>query len=99
MVNRFYIVFLTNRKAHKSKNNLDKPKVYSSNLLNVLMIAFSDLNGQDELIEVIWRDLYNQGLHRTPELRSSLTNEGLLAPRTSRLGEEFLNYISTPVIG
>jgi hypothetical protein len=74
------------------------PSLYMGNLFSVLKSAFPALQGQDELVDVIWRDLHDNGLHRTGDLKTTMTGDGLLANRTSELGKDFLRFISPPTI-
>jgi hypothetical protein len=67
-------------------------------LARVWVDAFPDLSGQQELLDVIWRDLHSNGFHNTSTLRRSMTGDGLLQDRTTQLGKEFLNFISSPEV-
>lgn len=72
------------------------PNLYMGSLFRILQTAYPDLHGQDELADVIWRDLHDNGLHRTTDLKTTMLGDDLLANRTSELGKEFIHFISPP---
>ena len=72
------------------------PNSFMGSLSRVLISAFPPLSGQQELLDVIWRDLHDNGLHNTSGLMTMMTGDGLLANRTTPLGQEFLKFISSP---
>ena len=71
------------------------PNFMMGNLSSVLTNAFPPLSGQQELLDVIWRDLHDNGFHNTSGLMTTMSGNGLLANRTTQLGQEFLKFIST----
>lgn len=71
------------------------PRLLMGSLSSVLKSAFPPLSGQQELLDVIWRDLHDNGLHNTGGLMTTMSGDGLLANRTTQLGKEFLRFIST----
>ena len=72
------------------------PSFLMGSLSSVLINAFPPLSGQQELLDVIWRDLHDNGLHNTGGLMTTMSGNGLLANRTTQLGQELLKFISTP---
>jgi hypothetical protein len=72
------------------------PSFYMGSLSSVLTTAFPPLSGQQELVDVIWRDLHDNGFHNTSGLMTTMSGNGLLANRTTQLGQEFLKFISSP---
>jgi hypothetical protein len=72
------------------------PNFMMGSLSSILTNAFPPLSGQQELLDVIWRDLHDNGLHNTSGLMTTMSGNGLLANRTTQLGQEFLKFISTP---
>ena len=72
------------------------PNFMMGSLSSVLTNAFPPLSGQQELLDVIWRDLHDNGFHNTSGLMTTMSGNGLLANRTTQLGQEFLKFISTP---
>lgn len=76
------------------KNGKSLPSYMSAGLSNVLEEAYPELNGKRELYDLIWDDLSRSGLHKTSGLHNSMTGSGLLVPRTTPLGKEFLEFIT-----
>ena len=72
------------------------PSFMMGSLSSVLINTFPPLNGQQELLDVIWRDLHDNGFHNTGGLMTTMTGTGLLVNRTTQLGQEFLRFISSP---
>lgn len=55
--------------------------------------AFPELRGRREFYDQVWRDLYAHGLVNTESLHGLMTANGLVARRTTDLGEQFLRFI------
>lgn len=72
------------------------PDIMMGSLSGILIKTFPSLSGQQELLDVIWRDLHDNGLHNTGSLMATMSSNGLLANRTTQLGQDFLKFISTP---
>lgn len=72
------------------------PGIMMGSLSGVLIKTFPPLSGQQELLDVIWRDLHDNGFHNTSGLMTTMTGDGLLANRTTQLGKDFLEFISSP---
>lgn len=72
------------------------PGIMMGSLSGVLIKTFPTLSGQQELLDVIWRDLHDNGFHNTSGLMTTMTGDGLLANRTTQLGKNFLEFISSP---
>jgi len=64
---------------------------------NILVKAYPQLAGKRTLYDRIWNDLYSRGLTNTEHLYTMLGRSGLMAKRTSELGDEFLKFIEKPV--
>lgn len=74
------------------------PTLLSGSLFSVLKTAFPELNGQDELTDLIWKDLHDSGLHKSTDLKTMMNGGGLMGRRSSELGRQFLIFISSPAI-
>lgn len=88
--------FINNPKKWFADANIEPPRMLMGSLSSVLKRAFPELQGQTELTDVIWRDLHDSGLHRTSDLKTSMSSDALLANRASDLGKEFLKFITEP---
>lgn len=65
----------------------------SGALSHVVEEAFPELRGRRGFYDQIWRDLYAHGLVNTESLHGLMTSSGLVARRTTDLGEQFLKFI------
>lgn len=65
----------------------------SGALSHVVEEAYSELQGRREFYDQVWRDLYARGLVNTESLHGMMTADGLVARRTTDLGEQFLRFI------
>lgn len=63
-------------------------------LSNVLESAISELRGQRDLYDSLWRDLFIRGLTNTENLHVTMSGSGLAQKRTTGLGDKFLAFIS-----
>lgn len=64
----------------------------------VLEHAFPDLTGRRDFYDVIVKDLFVRGLMNTETLRVSFaTSEGLFASRTTAMGKQLIDFITTPI--
>lgn len=71
------------------------PNLIMGSMFSTLVAAFPSLQGQDELVDVIWNDLSDAGLHRWSGLKTTMTGDGTLSERTTQLGKEFIYFISS----
>jgi hypothetical protein len=60
----------------------------------VIEHAYPKLQNQKELYELIWKDLYRNGLLNTDSLGTTMTGGGMLAKRTTAIGDAFVKFIS-----
>lgn len=65
---------------------------------SILYLYFPELRGRKEFVKQIFNDLYSRGLLNTDAgiLNTMMTGSGMVAPRTSMLGNEFLKFIKLP---
>jgi len=70
------------------------PNFAVGSIFSVLISAFPSLQGQDELADLIWKDLLNAGLHQSSDLKTTMSGNGALAARTTELGKEFIHFIT-----
>jgi hypothetical protein len=59
--------------------------------------AFPELKGRRDLYDLIWKDLYSRGLASTDGLHTTMTGDGIVARRTTKLGREFVAFIRDPL--
>ncbi|NTU19793.1 hypothetical protein HPY28_05590 [Brevibacillus sp. HB1.2] len=67
-------------------------------LSDVVYLAYPELRSNDEFTKQIFNDLYNKGLSGTGAsgLNTMMTGSGMVAARLSRMGVQFLEFISDP---
>ncbi len=66
-------------------------------MAHLIEIAYPELNGRRELYDQIWRDLYLRGLVNTDGLHTMMTGNGIVAKRTTNIGDSFLDFIKYPI--
>jgi hypothetical protein len=57
---------------------------------------FIDLKGRRDVYDFLWQDLFQRRLVNTDSLHGMMTNEGVLASRTTQTGSQFLAFVSEP---
>jgi hypothetical protein len=68
---------------------------YSMASLSTLFIhAFPELNDKNDLLEIIWNDLKNAGFHKSGDMNTTMTGDGIFANRSTNLGQQFIKFIS-----
>lgn len=77
------------------KKGKTPPKIMMGSLHSIIIDAFPELKGQDELIDIIWSDLESTGFHKSGSLKTMMSGNGVLSDRTTKLGKEFINFITT----
>lgn len=76
-------------------NNHPLPTNISMGGLSTLLgHAFPELAQDRALYDQIWNDLYQKGLVNTEGLHTTMSWNGMIARRTTDLGENFLRFIS-----
>lgn len=65
------------------------------NLESMILVAYPDLKDQKEFLTQVVKDLNNRGLSEIT-LATMMTESGLKASRISKLGKQFLDFISDP---
>lgn len=67
----------------------------SGNLIGVVVAAFPTWASDEPFIDTLAADLASRGLADLP-LRTMMTANGVMAPRTKPRGREFMKYVSGP---
>jgi hypothetical protein len=75
--------------------NLDVGMGSVTTLINTV---FPELSGNKEFLQQLFNDLSNRGLLSISGsiLSGTMTSSGILSPRTTQMGKQFLRYISEP---
>jgi len=69
------------------------PNLSMGGLSNVLVYNFPELNDQRDVYDQIWKDLYSKGLVSTSNLHTTMSGHGLMAKRTTKIGDQFIAFI------
>ena len=62
----------------------------------VLEDAFPELCGRDEFCGLLVKDLYSRGLMNGDTLKGMMSIQGMLASRTTSMGNQFIEFITSP---
>jgi hypothetical protein len=71
-------------------------QLYMGGLSSVLETVYPELTGRRSFYDLVWSDLNAAGLLNTSTLHVTMSGQGLLAKRTTELGDTFLAFISEP---
>lgn len=82
--------------AWAERNNHCFPNFHMGGISSVIESAYPELSNQSELYQLVWKDLYRNGLLNTDSLGTTMSASGMLAKRTTSFGDEFVNFISCP---
>jgi hypothetical protein len=55
-----------------------------------------DLKGRGDVYDFLWQDLFQRRLVNADSLHGMMTKDGVLAARTTSLGDQFLAFLSEP---
>lgn len=86
--------FIDNPRQWFSKANRTPPNYMGGSISAVIMDAFPELKNQDDLLDLIWNDLKTAGFHRTGDIKTGMSGDGVLSERTTTLGKEFIRFIT-----
>lgn len=67
---------------------------YMGSISQILLQAFPELRGQDEFVNKVIHDLYNEGFINTESIKVMMTGSGIMSSRTTNLGKGFIEFIS-----
>jgi hypothetical protein len=88
------LTLFDNPKKWFQKAGQPPPNLMMGSMFSILKSAYPSLTGQDELVDLIWNDLHNAGLHNSSGLKTMMSGDGALDERTTQLGKEFIQFIS-----
>jgi len=60
---------------------------------HILEDAFPELKGRRDFYDLLVRDLYSMGLMSIETLHTTMTKQGIFAPRTTDIGKKFIGFI------
>ena len=80
----------------EKNNNKQFPQLVNGKLAQIIYHAFPELKAQEALTELFVNDLQIRGLLQEVNIHGTLTFHGLMAARSTEMGNCFLRYISDP---
>lgn len=90
--------FLDNPEEWLRQSAIPIPEKALGTPSSVLFTAFPELGSNKDLAEQLIRDLSERGLSADwDNLNKILTRRGMLSPRTTSLGKQFLEFITSPI--
>ena len=78
------------------KNNHQFPSWSMGGLAAVIESAYPQLQQHKDLYRLVWQELYRNGLVSTDGLGTTMTVGGMMAKRTTPIGDQFVTFISQP---
>lgn len=89
--------FIDNPREWFKKYNKIPPSYMTGSIYSVLEEAFPELKSQSALVDIIWDDLRTAGFHKTGDLRTMMSGDGVLANRSTVFGSEFVAFITKEI--
>ena len=82
--------YFNNPRAYSIEEN----NYYMGSAKDPLFDVFPELRDREALVDRVVKDLFNDGVMNSDNLNVMMTSQGMFASRTTRLGREFLMFIS-----
>ncbi len=89
--------FFDNPQEWGRKNGITYPNWSMGGLSTVLEHTFPELRGRRDFYDQITKDLFVRGLMNTESLHGTMSSEGMFASRTTTMGKQFINFITSPI--
>lgn len=70
-------------------------KFFMGSPIEPLTLVYPELKGNEEFIDKIVIDLYVDKLMDTENINSIMTSQGMIAPRTTKMGNQFISFITS----
>jgi len=87
------LILLENPTNWFQKANKTFPDYMAASLSNVITEAYPELKNEDSLLDIFWSDLKIAGFHNSVDLKTTMSESGLVTKKTTKLGDEFLKLI------
>jgi hypothetical protein len=88
-----FIYYLENPRKRFDESGINRPDFMMGGITDGLYAYYPKLKNNDELVNVILKDLYNNGIVNTSSIGGSMSNDGIYASRLTDYGKGFLNFI------
>lgn len=102
LVDRFTVWHLRILKVFQDPNawaeeqEIDYGNVTMGSISTILEKALPKMKGHKELYNQIWQDLNEAGLFNTDSTATTMSRRGMVASRTTDMGDRFLEFIESP---
>jgi len=89
--------FFDNPQEWGRKSGITYPNWTMGGPSTVLEHTFPELRGRRDFYDQIVKDLFIRGLMNTESLHVTMTSQGMFASRTTSMGKQFINFITSPI--
>ena len=81
----------------KEKNH-QFPNLTAGGLTDIIESAYPEMRGREDICKIVWQELYRYNFVSSDSLSGMMSSSGLLAKRTTELGDQFLDFTAKPNI-
>lgn len=92
------LLFLNDPKVWAINNNIEYPNWTMGGVATAIEFAIDEFKGNRDFYDQLGKDLYARGLLISGSFHGTVTGDTILAKHTTSLGENFINYISKPIV-
>lgn len=78
----------------KKFDGIIESNYYMGSPKTVLFDVYPELRSKEAYVDKIVKELYSDGLMNTDNLNCTMTSSGMLASRVSKIGQDFINFIT-----
>lgn len=78
------------------ENNIKPTEYMMGSPVSPLVEFYPELVNRDDLINLLVKELYNDGILNIKDLNVSMTSNGMYEPRLTEYGKRFLSFIKEP---
>jgi len=89
--------FFDNPQKWGRENGIAYPKWTMGSPSTVLEHTFSELRERRDFYDQIVKDLFVRGLANTDSLHTTMTSQGMFASRSTAMGKQFIDFITSPI--
>lgn len=87
------LIFFANPSKRLQEKNL-KNNYYMGSPLEVLFDMYPHLRANEKMVDIMIKELYDDGLLGSESLHVTMTGQGMTAKRTTEYGDKFIQFIS-----
>jgi len=87
------IYYLDNPIKRFEESKINRPEFMYGGITDGLYAYYSELKSNDELVNIIFKELYNYGIIGISTIGGTMSNDAIYAPRLTDFGKRFLDFI------